>query len=204
MRILQWNCNGLVAHGNELRHYLINNSEKYHVICLQETFLKPGKTFSLPGYSSVRRDREDGAKGGLITLVKEGLNYTELKISSLLECIIVKIKLRQCSLQIINMYISPGISITKNFFDSFSLDSHTVVVGDLNAKSRLWGSPFSDERGRLLEEVIDEKDIVVINGGQPTYQHHNGSQSHLDIAIVTSDLAARAGWSLINNRAYYG
>jgi len=39
----------------------------------------------------------------------------------------------------------------------------------------------------------------VINTGQPTYQHHSGSQSQLDVAIVSSDLAARARWSVLNN-----
>jgi len=39
-------------------------------LCLQETFLKPGRSFLLPGYNAVRRDRITGDKGGLLTLVK--------------------------------------------------------------------------------------------------------------------------------------
>ena len=46
-----------------------NTNETYDVICLQETFLKPGKHFRLLGYNIVRRDGED-AKGGLITFVR--------------------------------------------------------------------------------------------------------------------------------------
>jgi len=42
--ILQWNCNGIYAHQNELRNYVAVNRNKYDVICLQDTFLKPGKS----------------------------------------------------------------------------------------------------------------------------------------------------------------
>jgi len=68
--ILQWNCNGIYAHQNELRNYLAVNRNKYDVICLQKTFLRQGKSFLLPGYNAVRRGRITGDKGGLLTLVK--------------------------------------------------------------------------------------------------------------------------------------
>ena len=43
--ILQWNCNGILAHQNELYKHIVEIDRKYDVICLQETFLKSGKTF---------------------------------------------------------------------------------------------------------------------------------------------------------------
>ena len=78
--------------------------------------------------------------------------------------------------------------------ECFSLSSKTIIVGDLNGKSNMWGSETEtpDERGRVLEEFIESKGAVVINSGQPTYQHYSGSQSHLDVAIVSSDLHGRA------------
>ena len=75
----------------------------------------------------------------------------------------------------------------------------SIIVGDLNAKSKLWGSPQTEERGLLLEEKIEENGAVVVYSGQPTYQHYSGSQSHLDVAIVTSDLGARTNWAVHNN-----
>ena len=41
--ILQWNCNGILAHQNELKKHIVETDRKYDVICLQETFLKSGK-----------------------------------------------------------------------------------------------------------------------------------------------------------------
>jgi len=79
LSILQWNGNSLTKRAAESIKHIGNKNEAYDVICLQETFLKPGKHFRLLGYNIVRRDRED-AKGGLITFVKEGLNFSEVKL----------------------------------------------------------------------------------------------------------------------------
>jgi len=42
LNIFHWNCNGLLAHRNELKPHLSQNV--CDVICLQETCLKPSKT----------------------------------------------------------------------------------------------------------------------------------------------------------------
>jgi len=104
--ILQWN--GICAHQNELRNYLAVNRNKYDVICLQETFLEPGKSFLLPGYNVVRSDRITGDKGGLLTLVKNTINYTELCSLNSIECQILNIKLVSSYLQIVNVYLPPN------------------------------------------------------------------------------------------------
>ena len=83
LSIFQWNCNGL---------HLANSKYTYDVICSQETFLKPGKNFSLTGYNTVRKDRIGMGKGGLITLVKDSLIYTETDSHNDTECILVEIK----------------------------------------------------------------------------------------------------------------
>ena len=191
IHILQWNCNGLAFRKTELIHHIESVNGKYHVICLQETFLKPGIMFYIPGYNIVRCDRLESAKGGLITLVKEGLNFSEVKVDTDIEYIDVKLSLKDFSLQIINIYITPGKILSNRSMECFSLSSKTIIVGDLNGKSNMWGSETPDERGRVLEEFIESKGAVVINSGQPTYQHYSGSQSHLDVAIVSSDLHGR-------------
>jgi len=60
-------------------------------MCLQETFLKPEK-FTLTRYSIVRKDRIDKRKGGLITIIKDSLNYTEIASSNNTECITVNLE----------------------------------------------------------------------------------------------------------------
>ena len=54
--ILQWNVNSLVAHENELKQLLARDRNVYHVLSIQETFLKQSSRFKIPGYNSVRRE----------------------------------------------------------------------------------------------------------------------------------------------------
>ena len=51
LKILNWNCNGLSVKINEFKQYIANNQNSYDIICLQETFLKPDKNFTLDAYS---------------------------------------------------------------------------------------------------------------------------------------------------------
>ena len=74
-----------------------------------------------------------------------------------------------------------------------------MITGDINAKSKLWGSPCTDERGLMIEGLIDINNASVINTGQPTYQHYDGSRSHLDVSIVSNCLAAKSNCGLLNN-----
>ena len=196
--ILQWNCNGIVAHQNELKKHIAENRNKYDIICLQETHLKPDKKFSVAGYNVVRRDRVDGSKGGVITLVKEYLNYTQLSNPVNIECIRIQIKLVSSYLTVANIYLPPDKAIDKGELSKI-FGHQTIVTGDINAKSKLWGSPVSNERGLIFEELIATHNAAVINTGQPTYQHHSGSRSHLDVSMVSSTLAARSNWTVLNN-----
>ena len=69
----------------------------------------------------------------------------------------------------------------------------------MNAKSKLWGSPYINERGLMIEDLLDMNNSSVINTGQPTYQHYDGSRSHLDVSIVSNCLAAKSNWRVLNN-----
>ena len=196
LKVLQWNCNGLFTHLNEFKHHLTQNS--YDVICLQETFLKPEKNFTLTGYSVVRKDRIDKRKGGLITLIKDSLNYTEIASPDNIECITVSIRTDNSHVIVCNLYISPDQSVSiDNISKLFNIK--TVIVGDLNSKSTLWGSPNTDQRGLILEKLIDDNNFVVLNNGQPTYTHYNGSHTHLDLSLICHTLSTKSCWEVLND-----
>ena len=59
LTIFQWNCHGLSAHKEELKLHLSSTGLNYDIVCLQETFLKPGSTFDMRGYRMIRRDRHE-------------------------------------------------------------------------------------------------------------------------------------------------
>ena len=134
LNIFQWNCNGLLAHQNELKQHLSQNF--YDVICLQETFLKPSRNFILTGYSVVRKDRVGMGKGGLVTLIRDLLDYTKIAPQDGIECILIKIKSDNSHITIVNLYIPPDQDIDINHISPL-FTPKSVIVGDLSAKNTL-------------------------------------------------------------------
>jgi len=200
LSVLQWNCHGISIHKEEFKQHLASSSIKYDIICLQETMLKPTSKFddSFVGYKTVRRDRLDRSGGGLITLVSTDLDYSELSVSSDIECIFLKIKTHNGYVNVANVYLPPNYK-----FDKHSLitvfEPNSVVVGDFNSKSRLWGCGYSDSRGRIIEDILEDKNFCCINNGQATYTHYDGTQSRLDLSLVCRKLAAKSNWNVCNN-----
>ena len=196
--VFQWNCHGLQTRIEEFKQHLADCGTKYDIICLQETFLKEKQNPTFSGYNMVRRDRTDRAAGGLVTLIRDSINYTEIAGPAGIECIVVKIKTPSNCFTVANVYLAPKLKVDKtNLKDLFQ--PKTVIVGDLNSKSKLWGSDHSDSRGRIIEELLEENCFCCINDGQPTYTHFDGSRSHLDLGLVSDSLAARATWCALNN-----
>ena len=87
----------------------------------------------------------------------------------------------------INLYISPDQDIDTNLLATAFMPNS--IVGDLNSKNTLWGKPSTDQRGANIEKLIDDNNFTVLNNGQPTYTHHNGTTSHLDLSLSCHTLA---------------
>ena len=108
-------------------------------------------------------------------MVKNTINYTELCSPNNIECHILNIKLVSSYLRIVNIYLPPNKPVNKMERNSL-FGRCTLITGDINAKSKLWGSPYTDEHGLIIEDLLDMNNSSVINTGQPTYQHHDGSR----------------------------
>ena len=195
--LMQWNCNGLRSKQEELKRHIAEN-DHYDIICVQETFLTAKQDISFPGFTVIREDRKGMRKGGLITLVRETLNYTPITGPSGIECIVLQIKTKTSHLTVANVYISPDKKFDKNDLKPL-FKPKTVIVGDLNSKSKIWGSNHSDARGRIIEELMEENDFCCINDGQPTYTFRDGTRTHLDVCLVPNSIAARCSWLVLNN-----
>ena len=91
-RVLQWNAGGLRARSTELLHFLL--SHPVDLICIQEFNLNSSSSFRIPGFSALLSDRTHSqfgilppdathASGCVVILVRQGLSFSELSMSSL-------------------------------------------------------------------------------------------------------------------------
>lgn len=107
-------------------------------------------------------------------------------------------------LNMICCYISPNISMEdyKNETDSITdlcNNQETIILGDINAKSPMWGSPVTDRKGEHWMEWISASDIVVLNTGlKPTFVRGN-TESFIDVSMATNKIARQVrNWKVLD------
>ena len=202
--VAQWNAHGLNAHLLQFKNYLVQVKFLPDVICLQETFLKEkNKTPKFDNYNVIRKDFMQHTRGGLAILIKKGINFTILNLGVIenIEIQGIKIKTETGYLEILNTYISPSNKILKTQLEKIFPSKRSLIIGDFNAHNQSWGCTTVNERGKILEEILIEKQLTVLNTGQPTRitPVNFKNLSVIDLAIVTRELALTCKHSVSNN-----
>ena len=86
---------------------------------------------------------------------------------------------------VINVYVPPTHDTVPPPFDDLLHQNNTIVVGDMNARNRLWVSNTTDARGRALPDAISAHGYVVLNTEEGTYQTYHGSMTHIDVSLAS-------------------
>jgi len=73
----------------------------------------------------------------------------------------VKIKTETGHLEIVNTYIAPDIKLTKTQIEKLFPLKRAIVMGDLNTHSKSWGCTNVNERGQILEDILNDKQLTV-------------------------------------------
>ena len=97
------------------------------------------------------------------------------------------------------MSTPPSKEVYKQELEEIFQYPNMILTGDLNAHHPMWKSERPNDRGNILDNLMDTYDCVLLNTGQPTYQSNNGARRTLDITIVSKYLALDANWFTINN-----
>ena len=198
--ILQWNSRSLTSNGQEFKKFVENLSDKPHVICVQETWLKPQWDFVMYGYTAKRNDRETGNGGGVATFVKNGVSYNLVKIGKEQESIVIKVWSGKSSITIVNYY-NPCNRLSTDILKDASGPTQGKVIwcGDFNAHSTLWGSNNTDANGSVIEEFIDDMGLVCINDGRGTrYNSTQNTESVIDLTLTSTVIAGVSTWDVLN------
>ncbi|KAG5832008.1 hypothetical protein ANANG_G00286560 [Anguilla anguilla] len=198
MLILQWNARSLIANGQDFKKFIYSQKEKPDLLCIQESWLKPSLDFRINGYVAIRQDRKDGAGGGCVTFVKEGIPYRNIDIGNELECVVIEVWAERKNLVVINFYNPCRKLELSRLEDIEGLNRGSIVwCGDFNAHNTLWGSDKTDYNGQVVEELLDGKHLVCINDGRNTRIDVNtGKESVIDLTLVTNTLARLCEWDV--------
>lgn len=198
IRIFQWNARSLIANGQEFKKFIVD-FKLIDIFCIQETWLIPKLNFKVPGYIIIRKDRKEGRGGGVCIGIKENIVFSEITIVSELEIVGVQINVEDGVISVMNMY-NPCKDLDKeeivNIIDH--MRGGKIICGDFNSHNTLWGSKINDRNGRVIEEIIEDLNLVVLNSGEGTrYDVNTGKSSALDLSIVSAQLGVRVEWKML-------
>ena len=171
--IIQWNCRGITWKSAELAAAINEMKQMPTVIMLQETFLKPSKTFQFRGYDVVRVDHPSGSGSGVATLIRDGTPFREEKLSDDPAILSTTVKFENGeSVDFINAYVSPldNRQETREVLEKALARSGIFLAGDLNAHSSLFGHKSTNCRGRLIEDLMADHNLVTLNDGSSTHK----------------------------------
>lgn len=76
LKIVIWNANGIMNKIQEFRDFVIDHNPI--AILINETWLKPADSFSIPNYKFYRIDRLHAIHGGVGVLIKNYIHHTFL------------------------------------------------------------------------------------------------------------------------------
>lgn len=185
--IIQWNLNGVFSKIDELK--IIIHKYNPQLICLQETNFKNNYTAPLQNYKGFSTNRKiaNRASGGVTIYVKSNIIAKELKINTSLECSAVLIKHDE-TFTICNIYLPNQTTIelldVQNIINQ--LPKPYIILGDFNAHNIIWGSNTTDQRGKTIETILLNENLILLNDLSPTHINlANGNFSNIDLSLCT-------------------
>lgn len=172
LKILCWNANGLTNKINELAAIL--TLQNIDICLISETHDTKETRIKVSGYCYYRSIHPSNTgRGGSAVLIKQEIKHAEdftiQTTKTQIAAIRVSTKCRVIS--IASIYNPPRYRLEadeyKNIFDQLS--PSFIIGGDFNLKHTFFGSRITNEKGKILYQVMTEEKCHVASTGKPTY-----------------------------------
>ena len=210
MSLIQWNIRGLLSNLEQIR--ILFKEHDVAAICIQETMLGNVTPNLGNRYAFYRSPPPRGvrAQGGTGIIVSKSINHKVVHIDSVLQACAIQIFSTKW-VTLCSLYLEPSLEmrlqdasgnprhLVLNDLQSLidQLPQPFILMGDFNAKHRLWGENICDSWGNIIEELLDDNDIIMCNDGSPTrYDIFHNTSSAIDLTICSSSLRPDYQWSV--------
>lgn len=197
IHIGQINAQNSIAALDELRQVI--NIDKIDIVLIQEPYSRNNVISSLGINTRVVTDTKRFTNIASSDKIKTAIavtnpSYTVLKIEQLsnTHCVCAEVSVGTYKLYVVSAYfqysdkIEPYIQHIERVL--LTLKGHSVIVcADANAKSTLWHSGQTDERGELLENLIAQQNLFIHNKDSDAYTFESLSgTANIDVTLSTS------------------
>lgn len=196
---IQWNINGFYKRSVGINRIIYDLQPS--ILCLQETNLKINHSASIKNYTGYFKIRTDAlrASGGVATFIKDTIDSENIPITSDFEVIATLVKLQK-PLCICNIYIPDSKIFTKQHLKNLikQLPKPFVLLGDFNSRNTSWGCNYTDNRGQMVEEFLEEETLILLNNNEPTRHNvSNGNFSAIDLTITNINSTTLFDWQVL-------
>lgn len=196
MTTINWNLNGYKTRLPQLQ--LLINKYNPEFLCLQETHFKPRDKITLKNYNIYRKDNPNGYRGVAIFVHKNNTS-SEVILQTNLQAIAVRVMYPEpCTL--CSIYVAPNQTVTYNELNQLinALPTPYILTGDFNAHNPLWNGTHTDQRGKVLEDILEH--TTLINNNKPThFSSQYGTFSTIDLTICDPRIAPNIHWDTTNS-----
>jgi hypothetical protein len=203
LRIVQINIGRSLTAMTELREYC--NRHKVDIACIQEPAIRYGKLASvIAANTSIFYSKDSMAA---IIIYNRNLVVMKMSQGTDTHMVTVEVQLNRKSFYVINQYcqFSDPIENHMSKLSNMSLlaqQSNAVYCADVNAKSSLWFSSVTDQKGEIVKETLWNLGLQVANEpGQPsTYRGYTNKESNFDIIALKGTLQdKKISWKVMPN-----
>ena len=206
INFIQHNCRSAANKWSQIINYL--NINRISIALLSETFNLDDRRITLPSnYQIVHRARPDRNGGGVAILVHESLKFetVQLQVPAPIEIVAIKTLNTKPNITVFSVYIPPEnrtIRMNPRIMESLinlNMDHQASIMGgDFNAHSPLWSNNNLEcRRGKLLREILEDTDLVLMNEGEITLEGPaNRESSTLDLTLVSPNIARTLQWEV--------
>lgn len=196
VNIIYWNANGISNKIIEFFTFLIDNN--IDIACVCETHLNLNQHIhSHPDYMIHRLDRTQNTWGGVMIVIKRGIQHEILPSQNfnLLECIGISLKTSNNSfIDIFSVYL-PGGSSHSNVRIHYLNDLRKLtrrqnsyfVMGDFNSKHRFWNCLRANVPGQILYNEYCSSDFLILHPSSHTHYPSNANFNPSTIDLVLTN-----------------
>ena len=199
--IIQWNCRGFRANKEDLE--LLCSDFSPVAVCLQETKVTSAETVEMTGYNTYCMIPDPTfPSGGSAILVSKSHPQRQVQLNTQLQAVAVNVTINT-PVTICSLYLPPAgedkpkVSVKDLENVVKQLPKPYILLGDMNAHNRIWGSKKTDKRGHTIEKLIDQKPLCLFNTKAATYQHAaTGTLSSIDLTLCHPTIFTDYQWQV--------
>ena len=107
--------------------------------------------------------------GGIFTCIRDSIAFKSIIVLDEPSYLFTLIRIKSGVLTVVNCYIPTSRKASHEQIRKIINHKESIICGDINAYSPIFGARYTDARGMIFEELIHDYRLVSLNTGEDTY-----------------------------------